>query len=371
MPQSALSLLSGTRVGRFKPSTVPRRFSVAAGFYRTCVIDGLLEHSPAEHVRRPAVPAESPTFGFTHLQFEALLTAARQSAHPCDFALVARLGLLGLRIFDATRADIPGLERRARPPCAARVRQRNQGRPGPASASGRAAHRPGSQRLTPGLVGQDLAGRLARSAMRPRCAGVPKRADIHNQRMSLGDDVGDVHSQRPLTLLRRTDHHRSLPGSSSSIRGVDASPGAIRQPRVPSNPSRVHCWDCAAASLSTRNAHRVAAACTSCRFLLRAVATWAPSCLRTLNRSTRWKISSTSAPAESSRSTRSDPRPASTRSSSSIKSRSSDGSSQRCPSGATASKTACPPISTPAIAAGQAAAVMSRRAASRCSWRTT
>jgi hypothetical protein len=39
---------------RFKPSTVSRRFSVAAGFYRTCVIDGLREHSPTEHVRRPA-----------------------------------------------------------------------------------------------------------------------------------------------------------------------------------------------------------------------------------------------------------------------------------------------------------------------------
>ena len=64
---------------RSKPSTVSRRFSVMAGFYRTCVIDGLLEHSPAEHARRPAMPPESPTLGFTHLQFEALLTAARQS----------------------------------------------------------------------------------------------------------------------------------------------------------------------------------------------------------------------------------------------------------------------------------------------------
>jgi hypothetical protein len=27
---------------RFKPSTISRRFSVAAGFYRTCVIDGVL-----------------------------------------------------------------------------------------------------------------------------------------------------------------------------------------------------------------------------------------------------------------------------------------------------------------------------------------
>src|SRR6266536_3120165 len=94
---------------RFKPSTVSRRFSVTAGFYRTCVIDGLLEHSPAEHVRRPAVPAESPTLGFTHLQFEALLSAARESANRNDFALVAMLGLLGLRIFEASSADIGDL----------------------------------------------------------------------------------------------------------------------------------------------------------------------------------------------------------------------------------------------------------------------
>ena len=94
---------------RFRPSTVSRRFSLAAGFYRTCVLDGVLEHSPAEHVRRPSVPAESPALGFTLLQFEALLTAARQSANPCDFALVAMLGLLGLRIFEATSADIGDL----------------------------------------------------------------------------------------------------------------------------------------------------------------------------------------------------------------------------------------------------------------------
>jgi site-specific recombinase XerD len=96
-------------IRRFKPSTVSRRFSVTAGFYRTCVIDGVLEHSPAEHVRRPTVPAESPTLGFTYLQFEALLTAARESSHRCDFALVAMLGLLGLRIFEATSADISDL----------------------------------------------------------------------------------------------------------------------------------------------------------------------------------------------------------------------------------------------------------------------
>jgi site-specific recombinase XerD len=96
-------------IRRFKPSTISRRFSVTAGFYRTCVIDGVLEHSPADHVRRPVVPAESPALGFTHLQFEAMLSAARESSHLCDFALVAMLGLLGLRIFEATGADIADL----------------------------------------------------------------------------------------------------------------------------------------------------------------------------------------------------------------------------------------------------------------------
>ncbi|MEV5751650.1 tyrosine-type recombinase/integrase [Actinoallomurus sp. NPDC052308] len=94
---------------RFRPSTVSRRLSVVAGFYHTCVIDGLLEHSPADHVRRPHVPADSPTLGLSHLQFEALLTAARQSPNIYDFALVAMLGLLGLRVFEATGSDIADL----------------------------------------------------------------------------------------------------------------------------------------------------------------------------------------------------------------------------------------------------------------------
>ena len=63
-PHLELYIRSMQEIRRFKPSTVSRRFSVAAGFYRTCVLDGVLEHSPAEHVRRPSVPAESPTLGF-------------------------------------------------------------------------------------------------------------------------------------------------------------------------------------------------------------------------------------------------------------------------------------------------------------------
>lgn len=40
---------------RFAASTVSRRLSAVVGFYRTCVIDGVLENSPADHVRGSGV----------------------------------------------------------------------------------------------------------------------------------------------------------------------------------------------------------------------------------------------------------------------------------------------------------------------------
>jgi site-specific recombinase XerD len=94
---------------RYAASTVSRRLSMVAGFYRTCVIDGVLEHSPAEFVRRPTVPATSPTLGLSHLQFEAMLAAGRDSPNLNDFALVCLLGLLGLRISEATGLDVTDL----------------------------------------------------------------------------------------------------------------------------------------------------------------------------------------------------------------------------------------------------------------------
>jgi hypothetical protein len=133
---------------RFKPSTVSRRTSLVTGFYRTCVIDGVLDHSPAEYVRRPTVPAESLTLGLTHPQFEAMLTVARESTNCNDFALVAMLGLLGLRIFEAAGSNVEDLGGGARPPGAARSRQGHQSGPGAAPASRREGDRPG--RRAPG-----------------------------------------------------------------------------------------------------------------------------------------------------------------------------------------------------------------------------
>lgn len=97
-------------IAQFKPSTVARRTGTVAGFFRTCVMDGVLEHSPAEFVRRPRYSYESPTLGLTHLQFEAMLDAGRRSANMNDFALVSMLGLLGLRIFEVTGSDIEALD---------------------------------------------------------------------------------------------------------------------------------------------------------------------------------------------------------------------------------------------------------------------
>jgi integrase/recombinase XerD len=59
-----------------QPSTVSRRLSVVVGFYRVCVIDRVLPYSPADYVRRPPLPAESPTLGLGHLQFEGSVSSA-------------------------------------------------------------------------------------------------------------------------------------------------------------------------------------------------------------------------------------------------------------------------------------------------------
>jgi integrase/recombinase XerD len=68
-------------IRRFKPSTVSRRLSVVTCFYRTCVIDAVLDASPAAYVRRPPVSNESPTLGLSHLQFEAMIVTARISTN--------------------------------------------------------------------------------------------------------------------------------------------------------------------------------------------------------------------------------------------------------------------------------------------------
>jgi integrase/recombinase XerD len=95
-----------------KGRTVTRRLCTIAGFYRYAVEEELLEHSPAAHVRRPRVDYESHAVALDRNEMGALLVAAGLGP-PCEHALILLLALNGLRVSEATRADIEhlGLER--------------------------------------------------------------------------------------------------------------------------------------------------------------------------------------------------------------------------------------------------------------------
>ena len=89
-------------------STVARRLSTVAGFYRFAVIDGLVEHSPAEFVRRPKIDTESTTLGLDRMELGVFI-AQGAAGSAVDHALACLLGLLGLRVSEACGIDIEHL----------------------------------------------------------------------------------------------------------------------------------------------------------------------------------------------------------------------------------------------------------------------
>ena len=93
-------------------ATVTRRLSTIAGFYKYAVEEELLDHSPAAHVRRPRVDYESHAVGLDRNELGALLVAAGLGP-ATEHALISLLALNGLRVSEATSADIEhlGLER--------------------------------------------------------------------------------------------------------------------------------------------------------------------------------------------------------------------------------------------------------------------
>ena len=93
-------------------ATIGRRLSTVAGFYRFAVIDGAIEASPAEYVRRPKVDTESATLGLDRMELGAFI-AQGTAGSVVDQALACLLGLLGLRISEALNIDIEhlGIER--------------------------------------------------------------------------------------------------------------------------------------------------------------------------------------------------------------------------------------------------------------------
>src|SRR6516165_4679286 len=93
-------------------ATVTRRLCTIAGFYKYAVEEELLEHSPAAHVRRPRLDYESHAVALDRNQLGAMLVAAGLGP-PVEHALISLLALNGLRVSEATGANVEhlGLER--------------------------------------------------------------------------------------------------------------------------------------------------------------------------------------------------------------------------------------------------------------------
>ena len=89
-------------------ATITRRLCTIAGFYRYAVEEDLLDHSPAAHVRRPRLDYESHAVGLDRHELGALLVAAGLGS-PNEHALISLLALNGLRVSEATGANIEAL----------------------------------------------------------------------------------------------------------------------------------------------------------------------------------------------------------------------------------------------------------------------
>jgi site-specific recombinase XerD len=96
-------------------STVARRLSALAGFYRYALDEGLVDRSPLAGVRRPKVADDSQATGLDREQLRALLAAARQRGADGagqsvrDLALVTLLAHTGLRVGEALGAEATDL----------------------------------------------------------------------------------------------------------------------------------------------------------------------------------------------------------------------------------------------------------------------
>jgi integrase/recombinase XerD len=168
-------------------ATITRRLCTVAGFYRYAV-EELLDRSPAAHVRRPRLDYESHATGLDRNELGALLAAAGVGPS-AEHALISLLALNGLRVSEATGADIEalGVERGHRTLVV--TRKGRQAGHHPARPAHRPGDRPGHRRThrRPDLLGgrwrrldRHGAARIVRRVARG--AGITKPVGPHTLR---------------------------------------------------------------------------------------------------------------------------------------------------------------------------------------------
>ena len=90
-------------------STIGRRLSTICGFYKYCEQERIIDRNPAAHVRRPKQDYESSTLGSDRNELGAFLVQAGLSCGR-DHALPSLLALNGLRVSEASNADIDNMD---------------------------------------------------------------------------------------------------------------------------------------------------------------------------------------------------------------------------------------------------------------------
>lgn len=190
------------------PATVNNRLAALAGFFKFAEIDEYISRSPATYVRRPKMwREESKTVALSSVELMKLMDAAADSHRASDAALVALLGMMGLRVSEAVNVRIEDYAETKRghrvltlvgkggrpatvpiPPFVLRQLERARGD----RTEGWALIRPESGRAT---AGQQMTPRAARIAVERllKAARIDKRVTPHGLRHSyitVGLDLG-------------------------------------------------------------------------------------------------------------------------------------------------------------------------------------
>jgi site-specific recombinase XerD len=89
-----------------QPSTICRRLASVSGYFDTAVLDNLIEHSPAHHLKLPKIDrASAQREWLNRFELGSLVKAARDSS-PLDEVTVHLLGTIGMRVGAVCAVDI-------------------------------------------------------------------------------------------------------------------------------------------------------------------------------------------------------------------------------------------------------------------------